>query len=63
MVWQDDDAVRVPTSALFRGPEGDWAVFVGPDGSAQVRDCGDVEEFGLPRCEIKGEEGPGESST
>ncbi len=31
----------------------DWAVFVGPDGSAQVRDCKDVERFGLPKCEIK----------
>lgn len=40
----------------------DWAVFVGPDGSAQVRDCVDVEEFGLPRCEIKGEEGAGEGA-
>jgi hypothetical protein len=33
-----------------------WAVFVGADGSAQVRDCEDVEEFGLPRCEIRQEE-------
>lgn len=33
----------------------DWAVFVGPDGSAQVRDCRDVERFGLPKCEIKSE--------
>jgi hypothetical protein len=33
-----------------------WAVFVGADGSAQVRDCKDVEEFGLPRCEIRQEE-------
>jgi hypothetical protein len=38
----------------------DWAVFVGPDGSAQVRDCNDVERFGLPRCEISGEIGAGE---
>jgi len=30
----------------------DWAVFVGPDGSAQVRDCGDVAKFGLPECKI-----------
>ncbi len=30
-----------------------WAVFTGPDGSAQVRDCKDVEQFGLPKCEIK----------
>lgn len=34
-----------------------WAVFVGPDGSVQVRDCKDVAEFGLPRCEIKSAEG------
>ena len=31
----------------------DWAVFAGPDGSAQVRDCKDDERFGLPKCEIK----------
>jgi hypothetical protein len=30
----------------------DWAVFVGPDGSAQVRDCKDVAGFGLPQCKI-----------
>lgn len=39
----------------------DWAVFVGPDGSAQVRDCNDVERFGLPRCEITSQEGAGEA--
>lgn len=39
----------------------DWAVFVGPDGSAQVRDCGDVERFGLPKCEIRGAEAARES--
>lgn len=39
----------------------DWAVFVGPDGSAQVRDCNDVERFGLPRCDIKSKEGAGEA--
>ena len=38
----------------------DWAIFVGPDGSAQVRDCKDVERFGLPKCEIKEKEGAGE---
>ena len=32
-----------------------WAVFVGPDGSAQVRDCEDVARFGLPKCEIRKE--------
>ena len=31
----------------------DWAVFVGPDGSAQVRDCKDVVEAGLPSCAMK----------
>jgi hypothetical protein len=28
----------------------DWAVFTGPDGSAQVRDCKDVKGLGLPDC-------------
>ena len=31
----------------------DWAIFAGPDGSAQVRDCKDVPGSGLPACEIK----------
>lgn len=31
----------------------DWAIFAGPDGSAQVRDCADVPASGLPECEIK----------
>jgi hypothetical protein len=31
----------------------DWAIFTGPDGSAQVRDCKDVPGSGLPTCEIK----------
>ena len=31
-----------------------WAIFAGPDGSAQVRDCKDVAEFGLPGCTIEG---------
>ena len=29
-----------------------WAVFAGPDGSAQVRDCKDVEATGLPKCVV-----------
>jgi hypothetical protein len=33
----------------------DWAVFTGPDGSAQVRDCKDVVGLGLPQCAIKTE--------
>ena len=31
----------------------DWAIFAGPDGSAQVRDCKDVDATELPKCEIK----------
>ena len=34
----------------------DWAVFIGPDGSAQVRDCKDVAAVGLPECAITKEE-------
>jgi hypothetical protein len=30
-----------------------WAVFAGPDGSAQVRDCKDVKATGLPECVVK----------
>ena len=28
----------------------DWAIFVGPDGTAQVRPCRDVAQLGLPAC-------------
>ena len=35
----------------------DWAVFIGPDGSAQVRDCKDVAQVGLPQCKVSKEEG------
>lgn len=36
-----------------KGEPRDWSIFAGPDGSAQVRDCRDVEGTELPRCEIK----------
>lgn len=36
-----------------KGAERDWAIFAGPDGSAQVRDCKDVVPSGLPKCVIK----------
>ena len=36
-----------------KGTPRDWAVFAGPDGSAQVRDCRDVPGTGLPDCKIK----------
>ena len=35
------------------GPGRDWALFAGPDGSVQVRDCKDVAQFGMPACVIK----------
>jgi hypothetical protein len=35
------------------GPPRDWAIFAGPDGSAQVRDCKDIPGSGLPACVIK----------
>ena len=36
-----------------RGTPRDWAIFAGPDGSAQVRDCKDIPGSGLPGCVIK----------
>lgn len=29
-----------------------WAIFVGADGSAQVRPCADMKQLGLPECRI-----------
>jgi hypothetical protein len=34
------------------GSPRDWAIFAGPDGSAQVRDCRDIPGTGLPACAI-----------
>lgn len=31
-----------------------WAIFVAPDGTAQIRRCEHVEQLNLPRCEIRG---------
>jgi hypothetical protein len=36
-----------------QGASRDWAIFAGPDGSAQVRDCKDIPGSGLPDCIIK----------
>lgn len=30
----------------------DWAIFVGADGTAQVRPCQDMAQFKLPLCQI-----------
>jgi hypothetical protein len=35
----------------------DWAIFTGPDGSAQVRDCKDLAGLGLPQCVIEDQSG------
>ncbi len=37
-----------------------WAIFAGPDGSVQVRDCKDLARFGMPACVIS--EGPPEAA-
>ena len=31
----------------------EWAIFVGPDGSAQVRPCADTAQLKLPACVIR----------
>ena len=36
----------------------DWALFIGPDESVQVRLCEDVVKAGLPACTIKTEAKP-----
>lgn len=36
-----------------KGATRDWAIYAGPDGSAQVRDCKDVVGTELPACAIK----------
>jgi hypothetical protein len=36
-----------------KGAARDWAIFAGPDGGAQVRDCRDIPGSGLPDCVIK----------
>ena len=36
----------------------DWALFIGPDESVQVRLCEDVVKAGLPACTIKDEAKP-----
>ena len=36
----------------------DWALFIGPDESVQVRLCEDVVKAGLPACAIKDEAKP-----
>ena len=37
LLWSSQNALRVPIGALFRGPDGDWRVFVNDDGRARQR--------------------------
>ena len=50
--WKNLD-MWVAHCEYANGTTRDWAIFAGPDGSAQVRDCKDVEATGLPACVIK----------
>ena len=50
--WQNLD-MWMAHCVYDRGTPRDWAIFAGPDGSAQVRDCRDIPGTGLPDCVIK----------
>jgi hypothetical protein len=50
--WQNLD-MWMAHCEYDKGTPRDWAIFAGPDGSAQVRDCKDVPASGLPPCVIK----------
>ena len=50
--WQNLD-MWMAHCVYDKGTPRDWAIFAGPDGSAQVRDCRDVPASGLPACVIK----------
>jgi hypothetical protein len=51
-IWQNLDEWTAHCE-YANGASRDWAIFAGPDGSAQVRDCKDVVASGLPACVIK----------
>src|SRR5690606_26976210 len=46
VIWEDDDVLQVPNSALFRTAEG-WAVFVVENGRAVKRDLEIGQQTGL----------------
>ena len=50
--WKNLD-MWVAHCTYKNGTDVNWAVFAGPDGSAQVRDCKDVDATQLPKCEIR----------
>jgi HlyD family secretion protein len=59
VIWQDEDALRVPSSALFRIAEG-WAVFVFGGGVAETRLLNIGHNNGVQAEVLEGLE-PGES--
>lgn len=40
----------------------DWAIFIGPNGDAQVRSCEHVGELGLPACRKSDQKGSSSTS-
>lgn len=51
--WKNND-MWTAHCTYDKGAARDWAIFAGPDGSAQVRDCKDITpQSGLPACVIK----------
>ena len=58
--WKNND-MWMAHCVYDRGTPRDWAVFAGPDGSAQVRDCADIKTGNrqlsgadaVPQCAIK----------
>ena len=50
--WKNND-MWMAHCVYDKGTPRDWAIFAGPDGSAQVRDCRDIPGSGLPECAIK----------
>ena len=49
--WKNLD-MWVAHCVYDKGATRDWAIFAGPDGGAQVRDCKDIPGSGLPDCKI-----------
>ena len=37
---------------------GDWAIFIAPNASVQVRRCGNLERIGLPPCRLPADGAP-----
>ena len=51
--WKNND-MWMAHCTYDKGAARDWAIFAGPDGSAQVRACKDITpQSGLPACVIK----------